>query len=975
MNNKPSATPEAALRLKKQLSPLAVWALAFGCAVGWGAFVMPGTTFLPAAGPLGTVIGIAIGAAVMMIIGINYHYLMNRFPEAGGTFSFAKHVFGYDHAFLSAWFLVLVYMAIIWANATAIPLIFRSLFGDILRFGFHYTIAGYEIYLGEIIVSLFAELLIGFICMRGGKTVPNLQTFMALLLGIGVVFTFLTVFLKADAPALGEIKPAFSSQHAPALGTLIIIFLSPWAYAGYESVSHSVEEFRFPVKKAASIMAAALVCSAAAYIMLALTATAFQPQGISGWPEHLEKLGGLSGLESMPVFYSVKRALGTPGIIVAGAAAAAAIITGFIGSLTAAGRLMFAMSRDELLPASIGRLNRRGVPKNAIIILLLISLPIPFLGRAAISWIIDVSTVGTAIVYAYTSTAAFRQARKDRKIGYEAVGIAGICVSLFFLFYFLVPNISSIASLSTESYLILLAWSVLGFFVFYLLFRRDKEHRMGNSTLVWTFLLLLVFFTTMVWNMGMTKRTTNAAVSDISQTYEQELTERGAEPGQEEMESFSEGLSERLGKVSNTIIGSTVVQFVIVLISLLTIFHIYSTIQKQRKTAVDDKTLAEQSNQAKSNFLSNMSHDIRTPMNAIIGYVTLAKREKDITPKVSEYLSKIETSSDHLLALINDVLEMGRIESGRMELMPVPTDLCRMMDEVKNLFSTSMETKKLTYTVSYSDVTDTKILCDQNRMKRLLLNLVSNAYKFTPEGGSVTVSVKQTGREGSAASYRFSVKDTGIGMSPEFAAKVFEAYERERTATVENIQGTGLGTAITKSIVELMGGTIRVESEQGKGSEFIIDVSFETDAEAEETAKAAQSEKQAETVFAGKTLLLVDDSEDNREVARTLLEELGFIVNTAENGEEAVEIIAAADAGEYSAVLMDIEMPVKNGYSAAKLIRSLRNKELASVPIVALTAKAFSEDIAACYKAGMNGHIAKPINMEKVIDTLSGLIG
>jgi CheY-like chemotaxis protein len=309
-----------------------------------------------------------------------------------------------------------------------------------------------------------------------------------------------------------------------------------------------------------------------------------------------------------------------------------------------------------------------------------------------------------------------------------------------------------------------------------------------------------------------------------------------------------------------------------------------------------------------------------------------------------------------------------------MELMPVPTDLRKVLAEVRDMFSAQMETKGLHYIVSWDGVTDARVLCDGNRLNRVLLNLISNAYKFTPEGGSVTVTLQQTGREEDRAAFRLSVKDTGIGMSPEFAARVFEAYAREKTAAVESIQGTGLGTAITKSIVELMGGTIRVISQQGKGSEFVVDVAFPLDPEAAASAAQGAAEAAGTEAFAGVRLLLAEDNEDNRTVEETLLKEAGFLVETAENGEEAVEMLAASVPGYYALILMDIEMPVKNGYQAARLIRSLKNRELASVPIVALTARAFSEDIAAAREAGMNGHISKPLNMKNAMDTLSEVL-
>ncbi len=976
MGTSNSASGAETARLIRRLSPLAVWALSFGCSVGWGAFVMPGTTFLPIAGPLGTTLGVLIGAAVMLIIGVNYAYLMNRYPDAGGTFAFAKSVFGYDHGFLSAWFMGLVYLAIIWANATAIPLISRYIFGDLFRFGYFYSIAGYEVYLGEIMISLLAILLFGYICLRGSRRTAVAQIILALLLIGGVIVAFLCVFLRHDTLGAVRLEPLCSPEHKPGVGILFIVFLAPWAFAGFESVSHSTEEFHFPVRKSLRILIISLLTASAAYIALALMAAAAQPRGFAGWVDYLRSLGGLSGVEGLPTFYAAFSAMGDAGVAILGVAAAAGIITGLVGNMTAASRLIYAMARDNMLPGPMAALNRHGAPKNAILFLILVSLPIPFLGRSAIGWIIDVNTIGVAIAYAYTSAVAFRQARAEKKTRAAVFGALGVGLSVFFLLYFLIPNLWSVSTLSMESYLMFLLWSVLGFVIFYLIFRRDRSRRMGKSTTIWIVLLLLIFFTSMIWIMGTAVQATETAVEDAAQTYVRALEREGHIASEDKVDEYEQQMTDHFNQVTGLIVRNTVLQFLMFLIALLIVFRIYSTVQRQHQSAVEDKNLAEQSSQAKSTFLSNMSHDIRTPMNAIVGYVTLAKREKDLSLRSRDYLEKIEASSSHLLALINDVLEMSRIESGKMELMPIPTDLRKVMEEVRDLFNTQMVTKGLDFTVVCEDIRDPRVLCDENRLNRVLLNLISNAYKFTPEGGSVAVTLRQTGREGERASFRLSVKDTGIGMSPEFAARVFEAYEREKTADVENIQGTGLGTAITKSIVDIMGGTIQVFSEQGKGSEFVVDVAFPLDPEAAGSGASGGPETAAASAsaFEGVRLLLAEDDPDNRDVEETLLKEAGFLVETAENGEDAVEMLASRAPGYYSLILMDIEMPVKNGYSAARLIRSLKNPALAATPIVALTAKAFSEDIAAAHDAGMNGHIAKPLNMKNAMDTLSEIL-
>ena len=422
-----------------------------------------------------------------------------------------------------------------------------------------------------------------------------------------------------------------------------------------------------------------------------------------------------------------------------------------------------------------------------------------------------------------------------------------------------------------------------------------------------------------------------------------------------------------------------ILPFGLMLAELFVYVHYTDLLMRERNQRLElEKSIAEEQNQAKTTFLSNMSHDIRTPMNAIIGYTNLARREQGNPAQTQDYLDKIESSSQHLLALINDVLEMSRIESGKMDLENVETDIVESMDRVRDMFATQMIQKSIRFSVDASQVADRYVLCDKNRLNRVLLNLLSNAYKFTPEGGVITVTLKQTGVEENAGRYELRVKDSGIGMSPEFAAKVFEAFERERTSTVSGIQGTGLGMAITKNIVDLMGGTICVETAPGKGSEFIVNVAFEKTARAAEAAETVDNETAAAVSksvdFSKIRLLLVEDNEINREIATLVLEDTGVKLEEAVNGKEAVEKVAAAEPGYYDAVLMDIQMPVMNGYDAARAIRALDNPGLADIPIVAMTANAFAEDIQAAKDAGMNAHIAKPLDVPKMMETLTEIL-
>ena len=534
------------------------------------------------------------------------------------------------------------------------------------------------------------------------------------------------------------------------------------------------------------------------------------------------------------------------------------------------------------------------------------------------------------------------------------------------------------------------------------------------------------------------------------------------------------------------------------------------TADKQINQALSDAVAAaETANRAKSTFLSNMSHDIRTPMNAIIGFTTLALSNIDDKERVKDYLAKTLASSNHLLSLINDVLDMSRIESGKIHLEEVEVNLSDVLHDLKTIVSGQIYAKQLELYMDATDVTDEDVYCDKTRLNQILLNLLSNAIKFTPAGGTVSVRVRQlAGKVHGCGQYEFRIKDNGIGMSEEFAHKIFEPFERERTSTVSRIQGTGLGMAITKNIVDMMGGTIEVQTAQGKGSEFIICVPMRTQAEHRPVEKITELEglkalvvdddfntcdsvtkmlvkvgMRAEWTLSGKEavlrarqsiemsdvyhayiidwrlpdmngievtrqirslhddtpiiiltaydwsdieveakaagvtafcskpmfmsdlretlmsalgqkltdasqellpeedadfkdrhILLVEDNELNREIAQETLREYGFRVDTAENGAVAVEKISTAAPGSYDLVLMDVQMPVMDGYTATRQIRALKDPALAGIPILAMTANAFDEDRRNAMESGMNGFLSKPIVIGDLVQELHKIL-
>ena len=960
--------------LRRYLSPLGAWALAFGCAVGWGAFVMPGTVFLPKAGPLGTVLGMAVGGLIMLLIAVNYHFMMNKFPDAGGAFAYTRNVLGYDQGFMNAWFLVLAYVAVLWANATALALLGRRLLGGFLQTGFHYTIAGYDVFLGEILVVVAAIVVCALIAMRGGKFAERIQILLALVLFVGVVAGGFLVLEKSGAD-MNDFEPLFAPGRSPFNGTLAIIMLAPWAYVGFESISHSAEEFTFSGKRSFTILAAAVVAAVMAYATLSLVAVSVLPSGwYVTWAMYIQDLAFLEGLESLPTFHAASVILGNNGFLLIAATVLGGIFTGILGNYIASSRLLYAMARDKMLPDWFGELNEYRAPRNAILFIMAVSVIVPFLGRTAIGWIVDVTTIGAVVVYGFTSYSAFGLAKKEGNRLVETTGFLGsVCAVLFALYLFLpIENVT--AGLEVESYVIFIVWSILGCLFFLYLLKKDSGRRFGKTTTGWMWMTALIIITSMVWVHESFQAVTMKVVARISDYHELLMKKYHVFRTVDETVTTSFFLKNQMQQIHSVLVKDSMVQLVLILLVLIIMTLVYNIILRREQMTEQKKLLAEMSNKAKSTFLSNMSHDIRTPMNAIVGYTTLAKKEKD-PAKVADYMNKIEASSHHLLALINDVLDMGRIESGKMELEPERANLVKTMDEVRDLFVTQMKTKNLNFTVT-TDVTNKTVICDKNRLNRILLNLLSNAFKFTPEGGSITVKLQQTGSDEEKAYYELHVKDTGIGMSQEYAATVFEAFTRERTAEVAGIQGTGLGMAITKSFVDMMGGTIDVITEKDKGTEFVIRVGFPLAEDLPEEEEAAEEGgfPAGDADFAKMRILLVEDNAINREIAMMILGELGFQVETAENGKIAVDKVAGSEPGHFDGVLMDIQMPVMNGYDAAKAIRALANKKLAGIPIVAMTANAFAEDVQAAKDAGMNGHIAKPINIPQMVTTLKSVL-
>jgi signal transduction histidine kinase/DNA-binding response OmpR family regulator len=944
---------------------LGAWGLAFGCSVGQGAFVMPGGVFLPIAGPLGTALGIALGALVMLVLARNYHYLMNRFPDAGGTYTYTKKCFGYDHGFLNAWFLILTYIAILWANASALPIVARTLLGGTFQFGFHYQVAGFHIYLGEIILSIAALVLGAFICLRRSLAART-QAIMGILLVAGAAVCFIAAVTRSGCAPVFD--PPFAGEGTALYGTFTILALAPWAYAGFESVSHSAAEAAFPLKKTFRILAVALVASAAAYILLALLAVTAQPQGVTGgWPEYVDRLGEFSGVEGQPTFFSAFAALGGAGKVILGIAALCGIFTGLIGNYIALSRLVTNLAEDEMLPRWLGELDENHVPRRAILCTLCISVVLPFFGRTWISWIVDVTTVGATIAYAFSSACAWKLARGDKARGASVVAMAGIVFSLFFALAFLIPNLISVKTLATESYLILAAWGLMGFLMFLFLLRKDRQHRLGRSNVALIVMLGLILFTSSVWMRQTTDIAIEKSVTSIQGYYDGKLAEAGVDAVTSATRPDYDYLHESLNQVGSAMDVSITTQILLIVVTLAVLFAIYALIQRREKQAEVEKALAEESSRAKTSFLSNMSHEIRTPMNAIIGLDNIALRNPNLQPQTREQLEKIGASANHLLGLINDILEMSRIESGRMVLKNEEFSFREFLDQINIIINGQCVDKGLRYECNIVGQVADFYFGDDMKLKQVLINILGNSVKFTDPPGEVTLTVEQLDRDREdTCTLRFSMKDTGIGMDKEYIPRIFEAFSQEDSTATNRYGGSGLGMSITRNFVELMNGDVRVESEKGVGSVFTVTVRLKA---SERTAQQEQGIRLPEKLRA----VVADDDEIACQHAQVVLEALGIRAATALDAGSALRLLREAhDASQpYDLLLTDFRMPEMNGLELTRTLRAFDGGETAVIILTGYNWDAIEDE---AREVGVDGILAKPLFSDSLLREIHSVL-
>ncbi len=1232
--------------LKPGFTPLGMWAFSIGTSIGWGSFIVTCSAYLQKAGVLGTIFGLLIGMVVILVITWNLQYMIRKLPDAGGIYGFEKHIGGKDLGFVALWFVLLTYLAILWANVTSLPLFARFFLGDTFKFGFRYQFFGYDVWLGEALLSVCALLLIGLLCANSSRLPNRIMIVAAFAFAVGFAVCAVIAIFRHEAAF--SYAPLYTEGSGAFAQIVRIAAISPWAFIGFENISHFSEEYDFPVKKVRGILISSVLVTTLLYLFVSLLSVSAYPPEYENWLAYIRDMGNLKGIKAVPAFYAADHYLGQAGVTVLMISLFAVILTSLIGNLLALSRLLFAAGRGGEAPRSLAKLNSRGIPSKAVFAVVVVSLFIPFLGRTAIGWIVDVTTLGATIIYGLISHGAFRCAQKENDRTEQYTGMLGMLLMVVFIMLLLIPGLLPFHAMETESYILFIVWSILGLIYFRVLIRHDEHREYGQRVIVWVLLLVLVLFASMMWVSRATENAANEAVERIFEYHESHPADDSVESVREERAAYLQEQAQSIASTNTLYSAVSLGLFVLVVIMMLNNYrdtqklgerlteaedeamaarkiaelkqsisslfdnmpgltftkdaktgvylacnqafadyahketpesviglsdaeifdpetaahfirddqialsmdkpfiffedvpdaagnprqfqttklkyiddvgrecvlgicsdatdnvrirhddimnredyenarnagimytHIAQTLARDytdmfyvnldteefieyRRNgensalsemrrgwhffsdckaemsenvypedreafleAMDRRTLmkalsrkdtfmmtyreisanepvyvsmkislmeadehfiivgitnvdaemreamaksealaealtsAEDANKAKTSFLSCMSHEIRTPMNAIIGLDTLALRDETLSGQTRDYLTKIGASARHLLNLINDILDMSRIESGRLVLRREVFSLSAMLEQINTMVTSQCSDKGLTYECRILNDMGDSFIGDDMKLKEVLINILSNAVKFTEAPGSIRLTAERTADFEDQSTLRFVIRDTGIGMDKDFIPKIFDTFSQEDGSRTTKYGSTGLGMAITKRIVEMMNGTISVESEKNVGSEFAVTVTLR---------KADQKGLDLETSIDPSAfhVLVVDDDKIAAEHARMVLDEVGIRADICTSGEEALRMMEVQHTKHkpYNLVLMDWSMPGMNGLEASA---EIMNRYDAESTVVVLTAYNWDDIHEEAQRIGVNNFLSKPLFAANVIE-------
>ncbi len=584
MDQKTSATNHTT-ELQPYLSPLAVWALSVGSAIGWGSLVVTSSSYLSQAGPLGSIIGLLIGFGMMLMVSSHYHFLANRYPGVGGLYNYVKNIFGYDFAFLIGWLMFLIYISIFWANTTSIPLFARYFLQGIFKRWYLFTIFGYEVYLGEALVTLAVMWLIGLLCMKSKKATAHAMVVMVLIFTIGITVCFVAAMIGRKGSGM-TVTPAFLPDTNALRQITRIAFISPWAFIGFESVSHSAAEYRFKHSNMFRVLGISVAVTTALYIFIILFSVSAYPDECTGWLDYISRLDEFEGIKGLPAFYAAYYYLGNTGVYILMASLLSLVLSSLIGMLRTVSRLCYAVAQDGILLKGFSELNDKQIPVKAILLVLLVSLPIPFLGRTAIGWIVDTTTIGATILYGFASIAVFKASGKEgaKKNRF----LSGLCLFILatFLVFLLFPNAFSDYTIETETYVLMAVWSILGLIYFNFVIRKDHDRKFGRAIFVWIALLVFVVLNAMTWAERLNEEKENQIMAEVS-GYIDAIADNGT-PATDKDEFLAVQLN-RLHDAGNT---SSLVITGLFGLSLFVMLINYTTMNKWEKKAASERDQA-----------------------------------------------------------------------------------------------------------------------------------------------------------------------------------------------------------------------------------------------------------------------------------------------------------------------------------------------------------------------------------------------
>ncbi len=911
------------------ISGIQIWTLSLGCIIGWGAFVMPGSTFLPDSGFLGSVIGIAIATIIILVISSNYSYLTMNIPGDASSYIYARDILGHDHAFLAAWSLILAYISLLWANSVTFTMVARYLIGPELEWGFHYTVAGYDIYAGEIVANIILDIIFALIICYFPKIAQFCRTFFGIMLFTSVAALFIVVATSKTA-SHNLVQFAMGDRTITFKQVMDMVIIAPWLFVGFEVVTHIVGRVTTKARHIFIFAGLAIFSGMLIYLCLLFIGASNAPEAYASWKEYVSDLNNLTGLEHIPVFYNAYALAGIKGLILVGIAVFSALTTSVFGFYKGAMRVVQMMAEDRLLPALFGK-EKNDVPRIAVIAIFLCCLPIPFIGRTAMGWNADVSTLSTSIVYAYISICCFTTARKSKSLRYEVCGILGIIISAFSFIMLLVPNIFTEDVLSAESYFMFVVWSFLGIIFYWIIFK--KQRRLGYSAVMWITMLFVMFFALGMWMRLSSIRRIEAVEGDSSHVY-------------------------------RILLENNLIQIFAIVFVLGILFSLFSTVLKREKDVQNQKVQAEEQNRAKTAFLSSMSHEIRTPINAVLGLDEMILRESDETA-IKNYAADIQSSGKMLLSIINDILDFSKIEAGKMEIVPAEYDLAKMVACIYSMTSTRAKAKNLTFSVNVDPSSPSKLYGDENRIKQCILNILTNAVKYTHNGG-VTLNIGTEKVDDKHVSLSVQVIDTGIGIKAEDLHKLCAPFERIEEKRNRSIEGTGLGMSIVANLLRAMNSRLDVKSEYGHGSDFsfvllqeVVDWSPAGSWNASHLADCGISMHRQSFQAPKARILVVDDTPMNLTVIKGLLKSTFIKVDTAP---DALTALIMAKETPYHVIFIDHMMPNMDGIEMLRELKIHGTEVNKNTPCIVLTANAISGSRRAYMGIGFDDYLSKPID-------------